>query len=143
MAEVTYNRGATRILAGDTPLDSADLRMLLIAGASLPAGWNNPDLNTLAELDAVTDVVFHSERIALLSKTVTQDDTNNRANADSAAVAFAAAPGVTARAAIIYDEGGGTDATRYLISGHGTGFPQPLDGGLNVPIADWLRGIAG
>lgn len=143
MAEVMYNRGATRILAGDSPLDSADLRMLLIAGASLPAGWNNPDLNTVSDLDAVTDVVLHTERIALSGKTVTQDDTNNRANADAAAVVYAAAPGVTARAAIVFDEGGGTDSTRYLICGSSTGFGVPIDGGLTVNIADWLRGQAG
>jgi hypothetical protein len=143
VAEVTYNRGATRILAGDTPLDSADLRMLVIVGASLPAGWNNPDLNTVADLDAVTGLTIHSERLALASKTVTQDDTNNRANADAANLSFAAAASTTAQAVVIYDEGGGADATRYLVSGHSTGFPQPMDGGLNVNITDWLRGNAG
>lgn len=139
MAEVVYNRGKTRILAGDTALDSSDLRMLLITGASLPSGWDNVDLNTVADLDAVSSLDIHSERVALSSKTVTQDDTNNRANADAGNVTFAASASTTARAAVIYDEGGGTDSTRYLISGYSTGFPQPMDGGLTVAIADWLR----
>lgn len=139
MAEVVYNRGKTRILNGDTPLDTADLRMLIIAGASLGAGWDEPDLDTVADLDAVANVTIHAERVALTGESVTQDDTNNRANADANDVVFAAAAGVTARAAVIYDEGGGADATRHLISGHDTNFPQPMDGGLTVQIADWLR----
>lgn len=138
MAETVTNRGKTRILAGDTPLDTADLRMLIFTGTA--TGTNDPDLNTVADLDAVSGVAIHSERIALASRTVTEDDTNNRANADCADVVFAAAPGVTAQGVAIYDEGGGTDATRHLISIHNTGFPQPVDGGLTVAVTDWLRG---
>lgn len=137
MAEIVYNRGKTRIAAGDTALDSSDLRMLIVITSK--TGADNPDLNTVADLDAVGTVAIHSERIALASKTVTQDDTNNRANVDAGNVTFAAAPGVSALAAVIYDEGGGADATRHLISFHDTGFPQPMDGGLVVNIADYLR----
>jgi len=137
MAEIVYNRGKTRILAGDTPLDSADLRMLILITSK--TGADDPDLDTVADVDAVGTVAIHSERVALTGETVTQDDTNNRANADSGNVTFAAAPGVTALAAVIYDEGGGTDATRHLVSFHDTGFPQPMDGGLVVTVNDWLR----
>lgn len=137
MAETVTNRGKTRILAGDTPLDSADLRMLVFTGTQ--TGANDPDLNTVADLDAVTGIAIHSERIALASLTVTEDDTNNRANADSGNVTFAAAAGVTAQGVAIYDEGGGTDATRHLVAIYTTGFPQPMDGGLIVNVADWLR----
>ena len=139
MAEVVYNRGKTRIVAGDTALDTSDLRMLLVTGTKV--GADNPDLNTVADLDAVTGVGIHAERVALASKTVGQDDANNRANADCADVVFASAAGVTALAAVIYDEGGGTDATRHLVSFHDTNFGagKPLDGGLTVQVADWLR----
>jgi len=138
MAETVYNRGKTRIGAGDSPLDSSDLRMLIVTGTI--TGASNPDLNTVADLDAVSGVGIHTERIALANKTVTQDDTNNRFNADCDPVVYAAAAGVSALAAVVYDEGGGTDATRHLISFHDTGFPQPMDGGLTVNVADWLRG---
>lgn len=137
MAETVTNRGKTRILAGDSPLDSADLRMLVILGTQ--TGVNDPDLNTVADLDAVTGVSIHTERVALAGKTVTEDDTNNRAAADSDDVVFAAAPGVTAQGVAVYDEGGGADATRPLIAIYTTGFPQPMDGGLTVTVADWLR----
>jgi hypothetical protein len=140
MAEIVYNRGKTRILAGDTALDTSDLRMALITGTV--TGADSPDLNTVADLDAVSGVGIHTERVALSSKTVTQDDTNDRANADCADVEFAAAAGVTALAAVVYDEGSGTDATRHLVSYHDTNFGagKPLDGGLTVQVADWLRG---
>lgn len=137
MAETVTNRGKARILNGDTPLDSADLRMLIITGTQ--TGVNDPDLNTVADLDAVTGVGIHTERIALTGEAVTENDTDNRADADSGNVTFAAAPGVTAQGVAIYDEGGGTDATRHLIAIYTTGFPQPMDGGLVVNVADWLR----
>lgn len=139
MAEIVYNVGKTRILAGDTALDTSDLRMLIVITSK--TGADNPDLGTLAAIDAVGTVAFHTERVALASLTVTQDNTNDRANADSGNVTFAAAPGVTALAAIIYDHAaGGTDSARFPISFHDTGFPQPMDGGLTVNVADWLRG---
>lgn len=139
MAETTTNRGKTRVLAGDTPLDTADLRMLIFLGTQ--TGVNDATLNTVADLDAVAGVSIHTERIALTTKTVTEDDANNWAAADCDNVVFAAAPGVTAQGAAIYDEGGGTDATRFVVSVHTTGFPQPMDGGLTVNTPNgWLRG---
>lgn len=137
MAEIVYNRGKTRIAGGDVALDSGDLRMLIITGTK--TGADDPDLDTVADLDAVSGVGIHTERIALTGESVTQDDTNNRVNMDAGNVTFAAAPGVTALAAVIYDEGSGADATRYLISFHDTNFPQPMDGGLVVNVTDWLR----
>jgi hypothetical protein len=140
MAEVVYNVGKTRIAAGDTPLDTADLRMLIVITSK--TGADNPDLATLAAIDAVGTVAFHSERVALASLTVSQDDGNNRANADAGNVTFAAAPGVTALAAIIYDHaGGGSDSLRFPIAFYDTNFGAgvPMDGGLVVNIADWAR----
>lgn len=138
MAEVVYNVGKTRIANGNTNLASGDLRMLIIITSK--TGADNPDLATLAAIDAVGTVAFHSERVALASLTVTQDDTNDRANADSGNVTFAAAPGVTALAAVIYDHAAGaSDSLRYPIAFYDTGFPQPMDGGLVVNVADYLR----
>lgn len=138
MAEVVYNVGKTRIAAGDTAMDSSDIRMLIVITSK--TGADDPDLGTLAAIDAVGTVAFHSERIAMTSLTVTQDNTNNRANIDSANVTFAAAPGVTALAAIVYDHAaGGTDSSRFPIAFYDTGFPQPMDGGLVVTVTDYLR----
>lgn len=137
MAETTTNRGRFLIVSGGLSL--LDLRALAFTGTD--TGTDEPDLNTVADLDAVTGVSIHTERLTLSSETVTEDDVNNRANADCANLAFAAAPGVIARGVAIYHEGNGTDAGRSVLAIFTTGFPQVMDGGLNVTINDWLRGI--
>ncbi len=135
MAETVTNRGKYRALAA--LLAACDLRMLVILGTQ--TGVNDADLNTVAGLDAVSGVSIHSERIALSGEAVTENDTSDRAELDSSNVVFAAAAGVTAQGVAIYDEGGGTDSTRDLITVHTTGFPQPMDGGLTITVADLLR----
>lgn len=135
MAETVTNRGRYRAL--DALVDASDLRMLVILGTQ--TGVNSADLSTVADLDAVSGVSIHSERIALTSETVTQDDANDRAALDSANVTFASAPGVTAQGVAVYDEGAGADAGRDLIAVYTTGFPQPMDGGLTVTVSDLLR----
>lgn len=135
MAETITNRGKHLALNGGWA--ALDLRMLIFTGTQ--TGVNDPDLNTVADLDAVTGVSIHSERIALTSETYTEDDANNRENADAANVTFAAAPGVTAQGVAIYDEGNATDAGRQVIAIYTTNFPQPVDGGLVVTINDFAR----
>ena len=142
MAAIVYNRGKTRILAGDTPLDTSDLRVLIIVTSK--TGADNPDLDTVAELDAVGTVAIHTERVALAGEAVAQDDANDRANATATSpVTFAPAAGVNGLASVVYDEGGGTDATRHLISFDDTnwGAGKAMDGGLEINIpTQWLRG---
>lgn len=135
MAETVTNRGKYRAL--DALLDASDLRMLVILGTQ--TGVNSADLNTVADLDAVSGVSIHTERIALTSESVTQDDANDRAALDSANMTFAAAPGVTAQGVAVYDEGSGADSGRDLIAVYTTGFPQPMDGGITVTVSDLLR----
>lgn len=134
MAETVTNRGKYLLAHGG--MNGRDLRMLIILGTQ--TGVNDPDLNTVADLDAVTSVSIHSERIALANESITEDDSNNRVNLDSDNVTYAAAPGVTAQGAAIYVEGA-NDAAREVVTIHTTGFPQPMDGGLVVTVPDWLR----
>lgn len=135
MAETYTNRGKYRALSA--LLAASDLRMLVILGTA--TGTDDPDLNTVADLDAVSGVSIHSERIALASETVTEDDTNNRAALDAGNVTFAAAASTTAVGVAVYDEGTGADSGRDLISVHSTGFPKVMDGGLVVNVADLIR----
>lgn len=135
MAETITNRGKYKALNGGWA--ALDLRMCIFTGTQ--TGANDPDLNTVADLDAVTSIAIHSERIALTGEAYTEDDTNNRVNGDAGNVTFAAAPGVTAQGVAVYDEGGGTDATRELLGIYTTGFPQPVDGGLIITINDFVR----
>jgi len=142
MTTIWYNVGKTRVLAGDTALDTSDIRMLLIITSK--TGASDPDLATLAAIDAVGTVAFHSERIAMTSLAVTQDNTNDRANATAASVTFAAAAGVTALAYVIYDHAaGGTDSSRFPLVFDDTNFGAgiPMDGGLVVQLPNgWARG---
>ncbi len=135
MAETVTNRGKYRAL--NALVGASDLRMLVIVGTQ--TGVNSADLSTVAELDAVSGVSIHSERVALSSETTTQDDANDRATLDSANVTFAAAASVTAQGVAVYDEGSGSDASRDLIAVYTTGFPQPMDGGLTITVSDLLR----
>lgn len=139
MAEYTTNRGKYLLAHGG--MNGRDLRMLVITGSV--AGLTQSvveDLNSVADLDAVSGVSIHSERIALANESITEDDTNNRVNLDSDNVVFAAAAGVDALGVGIYVEAA-SDAARELISVHTTGFstPAPMDGGLTVTVSDWLR----
>lgn len=134
MAESVTNRG--KYLTTHGGLNGRDLRMLVITGTQ--TGVHSVDLNTVADLDAVTSVSIHTERVALANETITEDDANDRVNVDADSVAFAAAPGVTAQGVAVYVEGA-SDAARDLVTVHTTGFPQPMDGGLTVNISDFLR----
>lgn len=134
MAETTTNRG--KYLTAHGGMNGRDLRMLVILGTQ--TGVNDVDLNTVSELDAVSGVSIHSERIALANESITEDDVNNRVNLDSDNVVFAAAAGVTAQGVAVYVEGA-NDAAREVVAIYTTGFPQPMDGGLTVTVADWLR----
>lgn len=135
MSETTTNRGKYRSLLALAA--ASDLRMLVFTGTQ--TGVSDPDLNTVADLDAVTSVGIHTERIALTSIVTSEDDVNNRASIDSADVTFAAAPGVTAQGVAIYDHTGISDSVRDLLFIYTTNFPQPMDGGLVVQVADFVR----
>ncbi|HEY9371459.1 hypothetical protein [Streptomyces sp.] len=134
MAETTTNRGKYEMVS--KWLAAADLRCCYFTGTQ--TGTADPDLDTVADLEAVTSVAVAAERIALANETATQDDTNNRVNIDCDTIAFSAAPGVTAQGVAIYQEGA-SDAARNLIGIYTTGFPQPVDGGLNVNVSDFFR----
>lgn len=136
MAETVTNRGKLRLANAD--FTAADLRMCYFTGTQ--TGTADPDLNTVADLEAVTGVTVAAERIALTGKSATEDDTNDRAQIGANTVAFTAAPGVTAQGVAIYIEGA-SDAARDVVGIYTTGFPQPVDGGLNVNIPNGFMRI--
>jgi hypothetical protein len=137
MPDTITNRG--KFLALNGGWAALDLRMavLLDTNGTDVSGLTAAtiqDFNTVADIDGVGTISIHSELIALAGESYAEDDTNNWALADANTVSFAAAPGVTAEGVCIYDEGGGTPATREVIAVYTTGFPQPMDGGLDVNI---------
>ena len=140
MAEVVFNAGKARLLAGAVTAGGSNLKAAIIITSK--TGASDPDLATMAAIDAVGTVAFHSERLTLSSVTVTTDNTNDRVNLDSANLSFAAAAGVNALALVIYDATTDTsDSTRIPLFYYDTGFSTglPMDGGLNVTINDFAR----
>ena len=140
MSEVIYNAGKSKIVAGAITAGGTNLKAAIIITSK--TGASDPDLATLAAIDAVGTVAFHTERLALASVTVTTDNTNDRINIDAANLSFAAAAGVNALALVIYDATTDTsDSTRIPIAYYDTGFGSglPMDGGLNVTISDFVR----
>lgn len=137
MAETVTNRGKFRILTQGVPA-AADLRVCYFTGTAV--GTDSPDLNTVADLEAVAGVTVAAERIALVNETIAEDDANDRAQAGADTVSFSAAPGVTAQGVAFYYEGA-SDAARDILAIYTTGFPQPVDGGLDVNVPNgYLRG---
>lgn len=150
MADTIYNRWKFRNTTGLTVVGSADFRMLLLETTA--AGAFDPDLDDVAALLAVGGVAELSAtnyaRATLDGESAGAgpDDANNRVNIAYTAEVFATlgvAGGTDGSvvAAVIYDEGGGTDGTRTLVSYHDSGFPI-VTNGQNLTIddpSDWMR----
>lgn len=140
MAEVAYNAGKARLLAGAVTAGGTNLKAAVVITSK--TGAADPDLATMAAIDAVGTVALHATRASLTGVTVTTDNANDRVNLDSADFSFPAAAGVTALALIIYDATTDTsDATRIPLFYYDTGFGAglPMDGGLNVTVTDFAR----
>lgn len=112
MAWTVYNRGLFEI--GNLDVDAQDLRLIIIAGASVPAGLTDSssyDLNTVAELLAVSGTTEAAasgySRFDLAGITLTEDDTDNRAELTWTNPTWnSVAAGETWRAAVLYREVG-------------------------------------
>ena len=148
VGETVYNRFKYRSAAGLSIWGGAlDARCLLLE--TTVAGAFDPDLDSVADLLAVVGVAelvaTNYARKALAGEAAAVDDANDRANLSMTAVTWTAL-GVAGGgdgsivAVVVYDEGGGADASRWLISYHDTGFPLVTNGGVVILTAgDVLR----
>lgn len=146
VTDIVYNVAKARIASGATDLDTSTLKMLLLKTTA--AGASNPDLQSVTQLKAVAGVAECDftgyVRKTLTTVTVTQDDTNDRANVDAANVTWDPAGGATNNtpvAAAIYHDVDGTDANSRLISYHDTNFGVTATNGspFTVNVADFVR----
>lgn len=116
---------------------------------SQPAGLDTAaevaDLDTVSGLLAVaTEADFTNyARTSLTRSAAAEDDSNDRVNMDASDVTWNSAGGTTNNTiygAFIYDEGGGTDATRTLMSVDWFASPITTNGGnLTYAISDLYR----
>jgi hypothetical protein len=142
MAQFAFNVGKKILVEGKVNAGATTVRAVLVYGTKTGI---NEDLATVAAIDAVTSVVLSTERVTLTSITVTTDQTDNRAEIDCAAFAFAADAGQTALALVLYDATTNTDdTTRIPIAFFDTNFGAgiAMDGGLNVSIPTELLYVA-
>jgi hypothetical protein len=141
MAEVAYNVGKSLVAANAIPNAASNLRAAIVITSK--TGASDPDLATMAAIDAVGTVAFHTQRVSLASVTKTTNNTNDRVDWSCATFSFSAAAGVTALALIIYDATTDTnDTTRIPIAYYDTNFGAgiAMDGGLNVTVpANFLQ----
>jgi hypothetical protein len=117
MAASFYNRGLYR--AADSDVENLDIRVLILAGASVPGGVLDVDLNTVADVlgvvGAVEAAVAGYSRKVLPGLTLTEDDTLNWVELAWTNVVYTTpAIGETWRAGIFYVEGA-SDAARDLL----------------------------
>lgn len=138
MALVVFNNFKA-LSAGATNIATADVRAGLLATTG--AGYDNPDLNTVADLLGVAGVAEPAggERVAVAGRSVAEDDANNRANVAAGTATFAVDAGQNAVSIFYYIEGA-NDAARNLVSLHDFASSVSLDGGLTVdPTTNWLE----
>lgn len=114
MAHVVYNRGKARLASGDLDWDADTIGVLL----AQPGYVANADHNLVNEVtNELTGGTY--VRKTLTGKVVTEDDANDRAVLDADDVTWTAlqtaAPGEIAAWAVVFEDVGGTDATRHLI----------------------------
>lgn len=149
MADTVYNRWKYRNVTGVDVVGSADFRMLLLEATA--AGAFNPDLDTVDDLLAVGSVAefvgtnYARQALDGESAGAGPDDTNDRVNIDFtdevfASLGVAAGTDGSVVAAVVYVEGA-SDAARFLVSYHDSGFPV-VTNGQDLTVAapnDWLR----
>jgi len=111
MADLVYNSLKKKLMDADIDLAADDIRVALVTSSYTP----NQDTHEF--FDDVTNEVTGTGYVAdgelLASKTVTQDDSNNKAVFDAANVVWTTST-ITARGAVIYKDTG-TPATSPLI----------------------------
>lgn len=120
-----FNRGMYVLTDGATPWTSSDFRALLVTSSFS----FDPDLNTVSQITNELSGGGYA-RVALSSKTRTEDDSLNRVVFDAADATFAAlglAAGTPAR--VIVYKYNASDASAELISCHDLTSPPAPNGG--------------
>jgi hypothetical protein len=114
MANGVYNRGKQLIAVAGVNLSSADLRVLLVKDTYVFDNNHNFVADVVAGSLEIS--VAGYARVALTTKTVTEDDTNDFAYLDADDTPFAAmAAGQTVGGAVLYRHTG-SDATAEVLA---------------------------
>ncbi|KKM23530.1 hypothetical protein LCGC14_1614280 [marine sediment metagenome] len=113
MASFVYNSAKVAMIDGTIDLDTDTINVLLVTSPYTP----NKDTHDFRD-DVTNEVVgtgYTTGGKALVNKTVTQDNTNDRAKFDADDLAWTSAT-ITARAAVLYKARGGSSSADELIA---------------------------
>jgi len=128
MADLAFNLGKKEILDNSIALLTDDIRVMLITSAYTPNA-NDDFISDGARAAELSGAGYTANGEALASKTIVEDDPNNRAEFDSADNTFTGIDAGTAAAAVIY-KNTGVDTTSTLIAYIDSGgFPIVTNGG--------------
>jgi len=118
MANGVYNRAKFLLAGAGLDLDTADLRLMLVnTGYTFDNNHNFIDNAGAGDPIDQEITVGGYARVALTTKTLTEDDTNDMAYLDADDVVFTAlAAGQTIGGAILFDNAGGADTARIVIA---------------------------
>jgi hypothetical protein len=113
MASLVYNAAKKNLINGTIDLDTDTIKAMLVTSAYVP----NADTHAFRS-DVTNEVAgtgYTAGGQALTTKTVTQDNTNDRAVFDADDVVWATAT-ITARAAVLYKSRGGLASADELLA---------------------------
>jgi hypothetical protein len=135
MANRLFNNALEQIISGGLDLNTDDFRVLLLGGAGNVYTFDPDDVN-VSDLTPGTNELGGTgyARGTLAGEAVVQNDTDDRAEWDATDLTFATlnADNGNIDAIVIYEEGGGADATRPLVAYIDTAnppLPFTTDGG--------------
>ena len=134
MASQCFNKGITKIGDGTIVYTSATIKAMLVNSAYA----HNPDNNFVSAIVANEITVGGYARQTLASKSVAQDDTNNRVNYAAANVTFSALVAGQTIGGVVILRDTGADATSELIAFGDTA--DTATNGNDVIIA-WVGGF--
>lgn len=143
MADLTYNRARTDILDGDIDLLTGTIKAMLV-GSGYTANKDDVFVDDGGANDPIDEELSGTGyaagfagagRKTLGSKTVTQDDANDRAEFDFADLSWTGIDAGTADAMIVYHHITSDAASQLIAYNDSGGWPKTTNGGdLNVTV---------
>lgn len=112
MASLIYNSFRKKIMDGSIDLDTDTIKVALVTSSYVPSQDNHDFFNDVT--NEVSGTGYSAGGATLATKTVTQDDSNDRGVFDADDVSWATST-ITARAAVIY-KSTGVSSTSALIA---------------------------
>lgn len=127
MAGVVYNNAKELFLLGDLHLDTDTINVALMTSAYTPNIDTDVFFNDI-DANEASGTGYTAGGMALASKTVTQDNTNDRAAFDAADTEWTTIT-ITARYYVIYVDGATAGVNDYLIGYESFGSDQSATAG--------------